>query len=153
MIEHDRYMTRAIELALEHTPDSPFAAVLIDTESGEILAEGYDRSSESPLLHGEMDALNRYFASDRNVPLERLQLYTTAEPCPMCAGALYWARIPKVIFGTKVGTLKRLDWDQIDVPAGELMRKAQYPRLRVVGPVMESECNRLFTESRPLNPP
>lgn len=153
MIEHDRYMTRAIELALEHTPDSPFAAVLIDTESGEILAEGYDRSSESPLLHGEMDALNRYFASDRNVPLERLQLYTTAEPCPMCAGALYWARIPKVIFGTKVGTLKRLDWDQIDVPAGELMRKAQYPRLQVVGPVMESECNRLFTESRPLNPP
>ncbi len=153
MIEHDRYMTRAIELALEYTPDSPFAAVLIDTESGEILAEGYDRSSESPLLHGEMDALNRYFASDRNVPLERLQLYTTAEPCPMCAGALYWARIPKVIFGTKVGTLKRLDWDQIDVPAVELMRKAQYPRLQVVGPVMESECNRLFTQSRPLNPP
>lgn len=153
MIEHDRYMTHAIELALEHTPDSPFAAVLIDTESGEILAEGYDRSSESPLLHAEMDALNRYFASDRSVPLERLQLYTTAEPCPMCAGALYWARIPKVIFGTKVGTLKRLDWDQIDVPAGELMRKAQYPRLQVVGPVMENECNRLFTESRPLNPP
>ena len=131
----------------------PIGSVLV--HDGKIIGRGHNRRVQqgSAILHGEMDALNRYFASDRNVPLERLQLYTTAEPCPMCAGALYWAGIPKVIFGTKVGTLKRLDWDQIDVPAVELMRKAQYPRLQVVGPVMESECNRLFTESRPLNPP
>ncbi len=153
MIDHNRYMTRAIEVALEHSPDQPFAAVLIDTESGDIVAEGYNRSGENPLIHGEMDALNRYFGSDRSVPPERLQLYTTAEPCPMCAGALYWARVPKVVFGTRVSTLKRLDWDQIDVPALDLLRKARYPRLQVVGPVMEGECNRLFTDSRPLSPP
>ncbi len=153
MIDHNHYMSRAIEIALEKCPGEPFAAVLIDRETGDILAEGYNRSAENPLLHGEMDALNKYFASDRTVPAERLQLYTTAEPCPMCTGALYWARVPKVVFGTKVGTLKRLDWDQIDVPALDLSRKAEYPRLDVVGPVMEGKCNRLFTDARPLNPP
>jgi tRNA(Arg) A34 adenosine deaminase TadA len=145
-------MKRAIELALEHTPDQPFAAVMVDTESGEIVTEGYDRSTENPLIHGEVDALNHYFASERSVPVERLQLYTTAEPCPMCAGALYWAGIPKVVYGTRISRLKRLDWDQIDVAAGDLMRKAKYPRLQVVGPVMEGECNRLFIEARPTNP-
>jgi len=153
LIDHDVYMRRAVEIALEHVPDHPFAALLIDNQSGEVLAEGYNRSDESPLWHGEMDVMNRYFASDRSIPVERLQMYTTAEPCPMCAGALYWARVPKVVFGTKVGTLKRLDWDQIDIPALDLSRKAQYPRLDVIGPVLEAECNRLFTEARPLNPP
>lgn len=152
VIDHDTYMKRAIEIAVERTPQEPFAAVLIDTESGEIVAEGYNQADTDPLVHGEMDALNRYFSSERTVPVERLQLYTTAEPCPMCTGALYWARIPKVVYGTRISRLKRLDWDHVDVTAGDLMKKARYPRLQIVGPVMESECNRLFIDARPLNP-
>lgn len=153
MIDHNVYMRRAVEIALDNVPEHPFAALLIDRQTGEILAEGYHQPDVSPVLHGEMDLLNRYFASDRSIPVERLQMYTTAEPCPMCASALYWARVPKVVFGTKVGTLKRLDWDQIDISALDLSRKAVYSRLDVIGPVLEGECNRLFTDARPLNPP
>ncbi len=151
MIDHDRYMARAIELAREHTPDLPFAAVIVDTETGEIVAEGFNRSKENPLLHGEIDALNRYLASEPRLPPERLLLYTTAEPCPMCAGAIYWVGIPKVVYGTRVSRIKRLGWDQIDIPAGEVARRAQHPaRLAVIGPVMEAECNRLFVEAGPV---
>ncbi|MGH7542156.1 MAG: nucleoside deaminase [Gemmatimonadota bacterium] len=148
VIDHERFMTRAIELARAHTPELPFGAVLIDTETEQIVAEGFSRSPENPLWHGEMDALNRYFASETRVAPERLQLYTTAEPCPMCAGALYWAAIPKVVFGTRVTTLRRLEWDRIDIPAIEVARRAAYARLAVVGPVLEAECNRLFAEVR-----
>lgn len=156
MIDHDHFMTRAIELARQHTPALPFAAVLIDAETEEVVAEGWNREAEHPLRHGETDALERYFASTEpgaRLAPDRLQLYTTAEPCPMCAAALYWARIPKVVYGTRVGTLKRLGWDQIDVSAGEVARRAQYPRLHVVGPVLEAECNRMFADAAPESPP
>lgn len=149
MIDHERFMTRAIELARERTADLPFAALLVDAETEEIVAEGWNRSAEHPLRHGETDALERWFASGAPSPAERLHLYTTAEPCPMCAAALYWAGIPKVVYGTRTATLERLGWDQIALPAGEVARRARYPRLQVVGPVLEAECNRLFVEAGP----
>jgi hypothetical protein len=57
-LNHEHYMRRAIELAA-NMPDQPFAAVIVDRSSGQIVAEGWNKSSINPTWHGEIDAINR----------------------------------------------------------------------------------------------
>ena len=89
----------------------PFGAVLVDRRSGEIVARGHNRSNENPTFHGEIDVINR-LASQANGEIDwaSLVLYTTAEPCPMCQGAIEWAGIGHVVYGTSIETLERLGW-------------------------------------------
>lgn len=82
-LDHERYMRRAIELA-GNVPDLPFGAVIVDGSTGQIVAEGWNRSSVNPTWHGEIDAINRLAESRSEFDGSQLVLYTTAEPCPMC---------------------------------------------------------------------
>ncbi len=84
-LDHERYMRAAIEQA-SNVPELPFGAVLVDSRSGEIVAEGFNRSKASPTFHGEIDVINRLAASEQEIDWPALVLYTTAEPCPMCQG-------------------------------------------------------------------
>lgn len=142
-LDHERHMRRAVALAAR-VPDRPFAAVVVDRASGAVVAEGWNRSDENPMWHGEIDALNRLVASDPGIDGSRLVLYTTAEPCPMCQGAILWAGIGAVVFGTSIRFLTDTGWRQIDIPAGEVVRRAPGWRCEVVGGVLEAECNELF---------
>ncbi|MGB7344084.1 MAG: deaminase [Pirellulaceae bacterium] len=58
MLEHEKYMRRAIELA-GNVPELPFAAVIVDQDTGEVIAEGWNKSSINPTWHGEIDAINQ----------------------------------------------------------------------------------------------
>jgi tRNA(adenine34) deaminase len=142
---HERHMRRAIELA-RGNPDAPFGTVIAGRETGEILAEGLNDAQENPILHGEIDAILRLVQTLPNVDLTQLVLYTTAEPCPMCSGAILWCGIPHVVFGTSIGTLKRLGLPQIDLACEEVVRRASssFRHLKVAGGVLEKECDALF---------
>ncbi|MFO0806113.1 MAG: nucleoside deaminase [Gemmataceae bacterium] len=142
-LDHERHMWRAIDLAAD-CPERPFGAVIVCRDTGGIFAEGWNRSEENPLLHGEMDALLRLVESRRGVDATRLVLYTTAEPCPMCMGAILWTGIGKVVFGTSIRFLTAIGWKQIDIPAEEVIRRAPAWNCMVVGGVLEAECNELF---------
>jgi tRNA(Arg) A34 adenosine deaminase TadA len=139
----EHYMRRAIEVA-KRQPAAPFGAVLIDGQTGRILAEGINRWRENPTWHGEIDAINRCAASHRAMDWSALVLYTTAEPCCMCQAAILWAGIGGVVFGTSIETLKRLGWDQIDLRAVEVSRRAPFARCELTGGVLERECDALF---------
>ena len=86
MNDHEHYMRRAIELAA-NVPDFPFGALIVHRDSGKILAEGWNKSSINPTLHGEIDAINQLVLYSPRISSDQLALYTTAEPCPMCQGA------------------------------------------------------------------
>ena len=103
-LDHERYMRAAIEQA-RNVPELPFGAVLVDSRSGEIVARGFNRSSAEPDLHGEIDVINRLAESRPEIDWPALVLYTTAEPCPMCQGAIQWAGIGNVVYGTSIETL------------------------------------------------
>ncbi len=138
-------MRRALEIA-RGDPDAPFGCVISDGETGEVLAEGLNDARKSPVLHGETDAIIRLARERPEVEWERTVLYTTAEPCPMCSGAIVWSGIPVVVFGTSIGTLKRLGLPQIDLPCEEVSQRSSFGGFEVVGGVLEGECNRLFEE-------
>ena len=136
------HMRRAISLA-GNNPKYPFAAVLVDQQKG-VVAEGWNRSIHNPTWHGEMDAINKCAASNANIDWTKLTLYTTAEPCAMCQGAVAWSGIKRVVFGSSIPFLKSLNWWAIDIRAEELARLAAFRQCTVVGGVLEEECNKLF---------
>ena len=136
------YMKRAIRLA-GNVPKFPFGALLVDHEK-KVVAEGWNRSVHNPTWHGEMDAINKCAASGVKVDWTKLTLYTTAEPCAMCQGAVAWSGIKRVVFGSSIPFLKTLDWWAIDIRADELSRLAKFRNCTVVGGVLEEECNKLF---------
>ena len=140
---HEDYMRRAIAAA-RRSPQAPFGALLVDASTGETVAEGVNRWRENPTWHGEIDAINRSAAGRPAVDWSRLRLYTTAEPCCMCQGAILWAGIPEVFFGTSIRTLIRLGWRQIDIAADEVVRRSDVSACRITGGVLEAECDALF---------
>lgn len=140
--EDESHMRRAIRLA-GNNPKYPFAAVLVDEEK-RVVGEGWNRSAQNPTWHGEMDAINKCAAAHPKIDWTRLTLYTTAEPCAMCQGAVAWAGIKRVVFGSSIPFLKSVDVWAIDIRAEELARLAAFRKCTVVGGVLEEECNKLF---------
>lgn len=149
-LDHACYMHRAIALGAT-VPDVPFGAVIAHRGTGEIVAEGWNRSAQNATWHGEIDALNALFRSDRRHDPRALVLYTTAEPCPMCMAAILWSGIGMVVFGTSIRFLQANGWKQIDILADEVVRRSPGWACQIVGGVLEPECNALFvrgTDSR-----
>jgi tRNA(adenine34) deaminase len=142
-LDHATFMRRAIAQAKE-VPLLPFGAVLVRGATGDVLAEGHNRSALSPTFHGEIDVINRLAADRPKVDWGALVLYTTAEPCPMCQSAVEWAGIPLVVYGSSIPFLQGMGWWQIDIRSGEVARRTPFRRTAILGGVLEEECNALF---------
>jgi len=140
---HEPFMRQAIMLA-QRNPAAPFGALLVDVETGRIVTEGLNRGGENPTWHGEIDAINRLAAVDPDADWKRLRLYTKAEPCCMCQGAILWSGIREVVYGTSISTLQRLGWRQIDISAHEVARRTPFVKCKLTGGVLERECDALF---------
>lgn len=101
MNERDKYfMRRAIELAekgMDSNAGGPFGAVIVKDDK--IIAEGFNKvtSTNDPTAHAEVLAIREACKKLNSFQLEGCIIYTSCEPCPMCLGAIYWAR-PKAVF-------------------------------------------------------
>jgi tRNA(Arg) A34 adenosine deaminase TadA len=98
----DELMRRAIALSLEKMRDGtggPFGAVI--ARAGEIVAEGWNQvtTASDPTAHAEMVAIRRASAALGRFELSDCEIYTSCEPCPMCLGAIYWARLQRIWYG------------------------------------------------------
>ena len=146
MNDHEHYMRRAIELAA-NVPEFPFGALIVRRDSGEILAEGWNKSSINPTFHGEIDAINQLVLYSPRISSDQLALYTTAEPCPMCQGAILWTGIQMDVFGTSIRSLQKMGWRQIDILAEEVVRRSPGWRCTITGGVLEHDCDALFASA------
>jgi tRNA(Arg) A34 adenosine deaminase TadA len=95
-------MRRAIELAENNVragAGGPFAAIVV--KDGDIIAEGVNlvTSTNDPTAHAEVIAIRRACQILKSFQLTGCELYTSCEPCPMCLGAIYWARPAAIFFG------------------------------------------------------
>lgn len=103
MTESEQYMREALteaEKALA-AGEVPIGAVMV--RGGEIIARGHNlrNTAKNPLRHAEIDVIYTSAGIVGDWRLEDCTLYVTVEPCPMCAGAIVQARIPKVVFGAR----------------------------------------------------
>ncbi len=98
---HDYFMKQAIKQALLAFEDDevPIGAVVV--VNNQIIGKGYNqtRRLKDATAHAEMLALTSAFNHFSTSILDECTLYVTVEPCPMCAGALQWARLKQVVYG------------------------------------------------------
>lgn len=107
-MEHnpEKFMTLAIELAQQNVKNEkggPFGAVVV--KNGEIVAASANTVTvtNDPTAHAEVAAIRLACEKLNTYSLEGCEIYASCEPCPMCLGAIYWARIDKLYYGaTKV---------------------------------------------------
>lgn len=99
---HKQFMKHAIKLALANVKESkggPFGAVIV--KNNEIVAEGVNlvTATNDPTAHAEIVAIRNACATLNTFQLTGCTLYTSCEPCPMCLGAVYWARPDQIFYG------------------------------------------------------
>lgn len=126
------------------TNPMPFAAFVVDTRSGKIISRALNRvgADADPTMHAEVAAIR----ATRRISLTGCTLYTTCEPCPMCAAACMWANLDRVVYGATISDVSPLI-RQIHVPAREIASHADW-KCAFVGPVDRTECVALFEDPR-----
>jgi len=107
-------MARAIQLSIESFHSGrggPFGAVIV--RDGKIVAEAMNQvtSTNDPTAHAEVIAIRQACAKLSVFELKDCELYTSCEPCPMCLGAIYWARLARVYFANSAEDAARIGFD------------------------------------------
>ena len=141
-MEDRDYMLAALELAKEAAADGEVPVGCIITRNGQIVGRGRNRreKGKNALCHAELEAINDACTRLGGWRLWECTLYVTLEPCPMCAGAIINARIPRVVYGAsdaKCGAAR-------SVCALFDMKFNHHPRVEYG--IMEEQCAALLTE-------
>jgi guanine deaminase len=102
MEKHQEFMRSAIDLSLQNVEKGlggPFGAVIV--KDGEIIAQSANTvtTTNDPTAHAEVATIRLACAKLNTFNLEGCVIYTSCEPCPMCLGAIYWARLDKMYYG------------------------------------------------------
>jgi guanine deaminase len=108
------FMARAIQLSIENVHSGrggPFGAVIV--KDGATVAEGANQvtSTQDPTAHAEMLAIRGACAKLGVFELPGCEIYTSCEPCPMCLGAIYWARLSRVYFANAAADAASIGFD------------------------------------------
>ena len=111
----DYYMLRAIaisEKGMNENDGGPFGAIIVNKD-GDIIGEGNNKvtSSNDPTAHAEIVAIREACKELNNFQLEGCTIYTSCEPCPMCLGAIYWARPDRIVYACSREDAARIGFD------------------------------------------
>ena len=143
IMEHEDYMKTALELAQRAMREGevPVGCVIVD-EDGDIIGRGRNRREKkrSALAHAEIEAIDEACRNTDDWRLSGCAMYVTLEPCPMCAGAIINARIPKLFYGAR---------EEISGACGSVInlfmeRFGHSPQ--VVGGILNDECAALMSD-------
>lgn len=145
--EEEKFMLRAIELAKEGmnaNAGGPFGAVVV--KDGVIVGEGYNKvtSTNDPTAHAEVTAIRNACQNLGSFQLDDCTIYTSCEPCPMCLGAIYWARPKKVYFGCDREDAANIGFDDQFI-YDELERDIDNRQIKIVR-LMRKEALTAFEE-------
>ncbi len=142
-----KFIQRAIELArygMDKNEGGPFGCVIV--KNGNIIAEGNNRviSKNDPTAHAEIVAIRKACKELGSFQLTGCEIYTSCEPCPMCLGAIYWARPSRIYYAAtredaaKAGFDDEFIYKEIVIPPGD--RKIPMKQLE------RSSAKNLFSE-------
>ncbi len=138
LLMDDKYMREAIREAMTAASEDevPIGAVVVCR--GRVIARGHNMTERlnDPTAHAEMIAITAATEAVGGKYLNDCTIYVTVEPCPMCAGALAWSQIGRVVYGAQ------------DPKRGFSMfsPSLMHPKTEIVSGVMEDECGALVTD-------
>ena len=140
-----QFMQEAIALSLENvnlSEGGPFGALIV--KEGKVIAKGKNQvtANNDPTAHAEMVAIRQACQKLKTFQLRECELYTSCEPCPMCLGAIYWARLDRVYYANtqedaaQIGFDDRFIYEELKLP----IRERQLPMIQI----MKSEAREAF---------
>lgn len=129
------FMERAIRLSRESVErgGGPFGAVIV--RGGKVIAEGSNNVTVGcdPTAHAEVTAIRNAAQNLKNFDLSGCEIYTSCEPCPMCLGAIYWARLEKIYYAGDRQDAKEAGFDDSfiydEIPLAPDQRSIRMERL------------------------
>ena len=145
--EDERFLRLAFAVAERSREggDHPFGAILVDPD-GVVLLEvgnGFSREGGDRTAHAERLLAAHAKVFDQGL-LARCTLYSSAEPCAMCAGAIYWSGIGRLVYGQSEAGLKRVTGNHSENPTLDLPCRVVFAagqrQVEVVGPLLEEEA-------------
>lgn len=109
-----RAAIKEAEKGIFNNEGGPFGAVIV--KNGKIIARGHNQvvKNNDSTCHGEMMAIRKACKKLGTFNLNGCEIYTTGEPCPMCLGAILWARIDKIYYGCNVVDTEMIGFDDLD---------------------------------------
>lgn len=121
----------------------PFGAVLV--VDGAVVHQAYDRSVEfsDPTYHAELSVISEYCRAHSRFSLDGYTLYTSTEPCTMCAGAIHWARISRVVYSVSQAMLQQLSGGR-PKPSSRSLLNLDHGMAAIVGPLLSEEGLAVF---------
>jgi tRNA(adenine34) deaminase len=128
---HEDFMRRAVELARRAQAEGEVPVGAVVAVEGKIVGEGWNRpiAASDPTAHAEIQAIRAASQALKNYRLTGATLYVTLEPCDMCVGAMFHARIGKVVFG-----------------ATDPKKQVLKNKVAIEGGVLAAECGALLSD-------
>ena len=143
----ERFMRMAIATAREgiEKGQSPFGACIV--KDGEVLACAHNVvwSDSDITAHAEVTAIRAVCAGLNAIDLSGSVIYSTCEPCPMCFAACHWARISRIVFGSRIEDAQGCGFSELTI-SNQRMKELGNSPVEVEGDFMREECVDLFRE-------
>jgi tRNA(Arg) A34 adenosine deaminase TadA len=140
-MNHESFMHLALTEAKKG--DAPYGAVIV--KDNQVVAIGHNtvRRDNDPSAHAEINVIRSLAAKIKNPALSGYSIYTTGEPCPMCATACVWTGISEIVYGASIQDLISVNQSQIDISCEEVIAKS-FKNIKVTKGILKNECLELF---------
>ncbi|MHB8652124.1 MAG: nucleoside deaminase [Minisyncoccota bacterium] len=159
ILPNEKLMRVAIEAAKESARKGDYGIGSVVTHEDVVIAIGFEtlKSANDPVNgHAEIDAIRKACQALQKPYLEECVLYSTHEPCPMCASAAIWAKMKGIVFAVSREDMKNemkkrmggaFSWRQIDIPCKAILEKGM-PTLELIGGFLREEGLTLFEDTK-----
>lgn len=145
-VSDEQGMRLAIEKAREgiRSGQTPFGACLVKDGAVVCVEHNHVWGYTDITAHAEVSAIRKACEILKTVDLSGCVIYSTCEPCPMCFSACHWARISKIVYGSRIADARKLGFDELTV-SNTVMKFLGHSSLRVEKDFLRPECLELFS--------
>lgn len=153
------FMQKAIEIAKNSAKDKGYAIGAVVVKENKIISTGetlFSKHPNDPTAHAEINAIKEACKKLNSSTLDDCVLYSTHEPCPMCASTAIWAKMKGIVFGAPIEdafeyanskSSEKFSWRQINIKSREVLSKGE-PKLELIENFMREDCKNLFKLSK-----
>ncbi|MDZ8223910.1 nucleoside deaminase [Nostoc sp. ChiVER01] len=132
-----------LALAEAKKGDAPYGAVIVKDNEVVAVAHNTVNRDNDPSAHAEINVIRSLTAKLKNPSLEGYSIYTTGEPCPMCATACVWSGLSEIVYGASIQDLITLNQSQVNISCEEVIAKS-FKNIKLTKDVLKNECLDLF---------
>jgi len=138
--DHERFIRASIDVAqrARRHGNEPFGAVLVKDNEVILEAENSQNNERDLTRHAELNLVSKAMRSFEPEVLAQSTLYSSTEPCAMCAGAIYWAGIPTVVYSCSAEKWAMQSSSGLLIPCREIFARGSH-KVEVIGPLLEEE--------------